>query len=97
LAAVIINPRRYSAESPAPRIERRMRMILGRMRRRGFISEDDYLVAIGKPPHRFFNPFEWLFGSHPRDSEPSSPPAESSPPPSPEDTSLTAPVDSVPD
>jgi monofunctional biosynthetic peptidoglycan transglycosylase len=65
LAAVIINPRRYSPETPGPRIERRMRMILSRMRRRGFISEHEYRVAIGEAPS--FNPFEWIFGT-PRDT-----------------------------
>src|SRR5437870_8959931 len=39
LAAVIVNPRRYSPLEPGRRIERRMRMILGRMWRRGFLSE----------------------------------------------------------
>jgi len=47
LAAVIINPRRYDPAHPDRRIERRARMILSRMRRRGFISEEQYLVATG--------------------------------------------------
>ena len=67
LAAVIINPRRYSPEAPGRRIERRMRMILSRMRRRGFLSEHEYRVAIGEAPS--FNPFEWIFGA-PRDTVP---------------------------
>ena len=50
LAAVIINPRRYDPEHPDRRIERRARMILSRMRRRGYISEEDYRVAIGEAP-----------------------------------------------
>ena len=50
LAAVIINPRRYDPAHPDRRIERRARMILSRMRRRGFISEEDYLAAIGQAP-----------------------------------------------
>jgi monofunctional biosynthetic peptidoglycan transglycosylase len=50
LAAVIINPRRFDPARPDHRIERRARMILSRMRRRGFISEEEYLVAIGQPP-----------------------------------------------
>ena len=50
LASVIINPRRFDAAHPNRRIERRARMILGRMWRRGFISEFDYLVATGRTP-----------------------------------------------
>jgi monofunctional biosynthetic peptidoglycan transglycosylase len=50
LAAVIINPRRFDAAHPNRRIEQRAEMILGRMRRRGQISEDDYLVATGRRP-----------------------------------------------
>jgi len=61
LAAVIINPRRYSPEAPGRRIERRMRLILSRMHRRGFITEHEYRVALGEAPS--FNPFEWLFGA----------------------------------
>jgi monofunctional biosynthetic peptidoglycan transglycosylase len=49
LAAVIINPRRFDPARPNRRIERRARMILGRMWRRGFISEADYRVATGQP------------------------------------------------
>jgi monofunctional biosynthetic peptidoglycan transglycosylase len=50
LAAVIINPRRFDPAHPDRRIERRARMILSRMRRRGFISEEEYRVAIGEAP-----------------------------------------------
>ena len=50
LAAVIINPRRYDPVHPARRIERRARMILSRMWRRGFIDEATYRIAIGEPP-----------------------------------------------
>jgi monofunctional glycosyltransferase len=83
LAAVIINPRRYSPVEPSRRIESRMRMILSRMRRRGFLSERDYRVAIGEAPPSF-NPFEWLFGPRP------------SPTPEPEPAdSLEAPLDSA--
>jgi monofunctional biosynthetic peptidoglycan transglycosylase len=90
LAAVIINPRRYSPVNPAPRIERRMRIILGRMRRRGFISEDEYLVAMGRAtPHHFFNPFEWLFGSPHERHEASPVPTQSEPAPA--DTATVAP------
>src|SRR5437867_5472996 len=38
LAAVIINPRRYSPLEPSRRIERRVALIASRMRRRGYLS-----------------------------------------------------------
>ncbi len=50
LAAVIINPRRYDPTRPNRRIERRARMILDRMWRRGFISEAELVIAIGRKP-----------------------------------------------
>lgn len=50
LAAVIINPRRFSAREPSKRIERRARMIAGRLHRRGLLSEAEYRIAIGEPP-----------------------------------------------
>ena len=50
LASVIINPRRFDPAHPNRRIERRARMILGRMWRRGFIGEPEYLVATGRTP-----------------------------------------------
>ncbi len=49
LAAVIINPRRYSPLDPGRRIERRVRLIAGRLRRRGDIDEDAYRLAIAAP------------------------------------------------
>lgn len=61
LAAVIINPRRFSPVEPAPRIQRRMRMILSRMRRRGYLSEQEYRVALGEAPPSF--PWFPWFGS----------------------------------
>ena len=76
LAAVIINPRRYSPVHPQRRIERRMKKILGRMWRRGFLSESEYRVAIGEAPPPSFNPFDWLFGG----SKPS-PTPDAAPPP----------------
>ena len=77
LAAVIINPRRFSAAAPNGRIDRRANMILGRMARRGWISHDQYLVAMGREPeHRGF--FDWIFGP-PKAPPPSS--ANESPPP----------------
>lgn len=50
LAAVIINPRRFSPLDPPRRIERRVRMIAGRMRRRGELSEADWRAVLGLPP-----------------------------------------------
>ena len=50
LAAVIINPRRYSPLRPSPRIERRVRIIAGRLHRRGTLDDDQYRVAIGEAP-----------------------------------------------
>jgi monofunctional biosynthetic peptidoglycan transglycosylase len=66
LAAVIINPRRYDPAQPGRRIERRARMILGRMWRRGLVSEEEYLAATGRAPRRPAL-FRWLFGA-PEDS-----------------------------
>ena len=62
LAAVIINPRRYDPTHPAGRAERRARMILTRMWKRGLLGESEYLAAIGRPPPRpaFI---DWLFGT----------------------------------
>jgi monofunctional biosynthetic peptidoglycan transglycosylase len=50
LAAVVINPRRYSVLDPPPRIERRVRMIAARLRRRGHLSATQHAEAIGAPP-----------------------------------------------
>ena len=50
LAAVIINPRRYSVLAPGRRIERRVRMIAGRMHRRGALDDAQYAQALGLPP-----------------------------------------------
>jgi len=49
LAAVIINPRRYSPLDPGRRIERRVRVIAGRLKRRGDIDEQAYQLAINAP------------------------------------------------
>jgi len=49
LAAVIINPRRYSPVAPDRRIERRTRMIASRLRRRGALSDADYRAVLGIP------------------------------------------------
>jgi len=50
LAAVIINPRRYSVLDPPRRIERRVRMIAGRLHRRGALDDAQYARALGLPP-----------------------------------------------
>jgi len=50
LAAVIINPRRYSVIDPPRRIERRVRLIAGRLHRRGALDEAQYRAALGLPP-----------------------------------------------
>jgi monofunctional biosynthetic peptidoglycan transglycosylase len=75
LAAVIINPRRYDPARPARRIERRARLILTRMWRRGLLSEADYRIATGQAPR----PVVPLPPEAPSDSgfsapEPTSPP-----------------------
>jgi monofunctional biosynthetic peptidoglycan transglycosylase len=49
LAAVIINPRLYSPLDPPRRIERRVRMIASRMRRRGELSDLQWREVIGLP------------------------------------------------
>jgi monofunctional biosynthetic peptidoglycan transglycosylase len=49
LAAVIINPRRFSPAEPNRRIERRAEMILTRMHRRGFLDDVAYARALGLP------------------------------------------------
>jgi monofunctional biosynthetic peptidoglycan transglycosylase len=61
LAAVIINPRRYSVLHPSPRIERRARLIAGRLHRRGELDDAQYAVALGRAPERV-GLFDWLFG-----------------------------------
>jgi monofunctional biosynthetic peptidoglycan transglycosylase len=50
LAAVIINPRRYSPIEPPRRIERRIRTIATRLKRRGDLSETDWRIVLGLPP-----------------------------------------------
>jgi monofunctional biosynthetic peptidoglycan transglycosylase len=49
LAAIIINPRRYSPLDPGRRIERRVRLIAGRLRRRGDLDDESYRIAIAAP------------------------------------------------
>jgi len=50
LAAVIINPRRFSVDAPNRRIQRRVRIIASRLRRRGVLDATQYAMAIGAPP-----------------------------------------------
>jgi len=50
LAAVIINPRRFSPVEPDARIERRIRLIAERLRRRGAISDEEFRMTLGLPP-----------------------------------------------
>ncbi len=64
LAAVIINPRRFSVLHPNRRIERRVRLIASRMRRRGYLTQEQYAAAIGSPvapPERSLT--DWFFGA----------------------------------
>jgi monofunctional biosynthetic peptidoglycan transglycosylase len=49
LAAVIINPRRFSPVEPPRRIERRIRMIASRMRRRGELTDEGWRAVLGLP------------------------------------------------
>ena len=72
LAAVIINPRRFSPLAPSPRIERRVRIIAARLRRRGFLDDQAYALAIGESP-----PPALLPGGVVADSAPRPAPAES--------------------
>jgi monofunctional biosynthetic peptidoglycan transglycosylase len=74
LAAVIVNPLRFSPTQPSRRTEKRMRMILRRMMRGGVLTEDQYRAALGESQPA--SGLEWLFG----------PPAES---PVPIDTTWT--------
>ena len=62
LAAVIINPIRYSPQQPSSRIERRVRIIASRMHRRGDLDDRQYAEAIGEasPMPGFL---QWLFGT----------------------------------
>ncbi len=50
LAAVIINPRRYSPTDPSKRIQNRIRIIASRLRKRGAMSEAEYRATLGLPP-----------------------------------------------
>ncbi len=81
LAAVIINPRRYSPTQPNRRIERRAEKILARMARRGYLPPlaDSTSVkdsTLGPVPDSMATTPFWP----PPDSVPSPGPADSAPP-----------------
>jgi monofunctional biosynthetic peptidoglycan transglycosylase len=79
LAAVIINPRRYSPTTPSARIERRARIIASRMHARGFLTDHEYREAIGEAPPPFkWWPFDW-FGGPPADTTAARPDTEAVP------------------
>lgn len=78
LAAVIINPRRYSPVEPPRRIERRIRMIASRMRRKGELTDADFREVRGLPP------------LEPEPAMPAAPPPEGAPAES--DSGATAPA-----
>ena len=87
LAAVIINPRRFSPTEPPRRIERRIRTIASRLKRRGDLSESDWRIVLGLPP--LPDTSWWASGpdttssqmdTTPPDTATAPPPADSAPP-----------------
>ena len=86
LAAVIINPRRFSPVQPAPRIERRARMIASRMLRRSYLSLEQYREVVG--PARRPGLLESWFGPRPESLPPAAPPPPS---PAPAESPRSAP------
>jgi monofunctional biosynthetic peptidoglycan transglycosylase len=86
LAAVIINPRRYSPVDPNKRILNRIRTIAGRLRRRGALSEEQYRIVLGLPPEA---PAPEIDSTLIRPQVDGAPPAASEEP-------LPPPVDSLP-
>jgi monofunctional biosynthetic peptidoglycan transglycosylase len=62
LASVIINPRRFSVLHPGKRIERRVRIVASRMRRRGYLDAGQYALAVGKAPPPSPSFLDWFFG-----------------------------------
>ena len=92
LAAVIINPRRFSPVAPNERIEGRIRLIASRLRRRGAITEEEYRVALGLPPEAEAPPVDSTLLAPPETAAP--PPVEGEPvppetaPPAPESTAV---------
>ena len=85
LAAVIINPRRFSPLAPPVRIERRVRIIASRLRRRGFLDDQAYASAIGEPPA----------SPAPATVLPGGAAADSVPPPAPAESAAAAPAESL--
>jgi len=79
LAAVIINPRRFSPVTPNERITSRIRTIAERLRRRGAISEQQYRVTLGLPPEAEAPAVDSTLLARPDTTAP--PPAEAEPPP----------------
>jgi len=77
LAAIIINPRKFSPLDPGKRIQRRTQMILSRMHRRGFLNDTQYAEALGLPPPAPpATPAESTFAAAP---DTTAPPADTSP------------------
>lgn len=68
LAAVIINPRRFSPLEPTRRIERRIRTIASRLRRRGHLTEADWRATLGLPPEPHVVADSAFVGPLPEDS-----------------------------
>jgi len=85
LAAVIINPRRFSPVTPDQRIETRIKTIASRLRRRGAISEEQYRVTLGLPPEAEAPAVDSTLLAPPAPSAPfdtlAVPPFEDQPPP----------------
>jgi monofunctional biosynthetic peptidoglycan transglycosylase len=79
LAAVIINPRRFSPVAPDDRIRNRIQLIAGRLRRRGAISEEQYRVTLGLPPEAEAPAVDSTLFAPPDTSAPA--PLEGAPPP----------------
>ncbi len=77
LAAIIINPRRYSPIHPTPRIERRVRIIASRLYRRGALDDRQYRVALGEAPPEGGGFLDWLFGGKRDTAAASAAPADS--------------------
>ena len=77
LAAVIINPRRYSTISPEPRIQRRAGIIASRLHRRGALDDREYQLALGVTPPP--GPLDWLRNLFGGGSSRATPPAETTP------------------
>jgi len=92
LAAVIINPRRFSPVEPNSRIERRIRTIASRLRRRGAISEVEYRLAVGLPAEEPAPMVDssFLLPMSPTDTT-AAPPVPFEPEPSPDSTPETPP------